>query len=349
VNRFDSEPSLTTLAGFQRATVDHVTARFHGTSDAVRRFLVADETGLGKSLVARGVVARTIAQLQDDETVGRIDVVYVCSNADIARQNVKRLDVIGNRHDIATRLTLLARGSRALNGEPVAGGKAVNLVSFTPGTLPGNTWATGTIDERALIHVLLSDALGLDDSDDRSSMLILQGAVQRLATVQIRVWWTRDEAARHGGVEPTIAREFISRCRSRGLLRQYKRHLATTRGRRTRLPDEVATAAPELISAFRTELARASVHALEPDLIILDEFQRFRELLDQDSGSEAADLAHALFEFPAAKVLLLSATPIKSFTLAEEALAGDDHERDLRKLLCFLAAGSDRDPQVVVR
>jgi hypothetical protein len=90
------------------------------------------------------------------------------------------------------------------------------------------------------------------------------------------------------------------------------------------------------------------VHALEPDMIVLDEFQRFRELLDRDTGSEAADLAHALFEFGEARVLLLSATPIKSFTLAEESLGGDDHERDLRRLLDFLTAGSDRDPDGVV-
>ena len=110
------------------------------------------------------------------------------------------------------------------------------------------------------------------------------------------------------------------------------------------LPGEVEARSGPLIAQFRTELARASVHALEPDLIILDEFQRFRELLDRSNGSEAAELAHALFEFGNAKVLLLSATPIKSFTLAEEAAEGDDHERDLRKVLDFLTGGSDLDP-----
>ncbi len=80
--------------GFQRTTVDHVTRRFYDPRPTPRRFLVADETGLGKSLVARGVIARTIEHLQDRADVDRIDVVYVCSNADIAEQNLKRLDVI---------------------------------------------------------------------------------------------------------------------------------------------------------------------------------------------------------------------------------------------------------------
>jgi hypothetical protein len=348
-DRFDAAPSLAGLAPFQRRTVDHVFRRFYEDAFPTRRFLVADETGLGKSLVGRGLVARTIERLQDDPSVPRIDILYVCSNADIARQNVRRLDVIGHQHAIASRLTLLARGMHSLDGEARAGGKAVNLVSFTPGTLPGRySWATGTLDERALIHVILSDHLDLDATDERASMLLFQGTVQQLRTVQNKVWWIRDEAARHGGIEPTIASEFVAQSQRRGLLREYRTHLAATRGKRTWLPHTVAEAAPNLIAAFRTELARASVHALEPDLIILDEFQRFRELLDRDNGSEAADLAHALFEFGDARVLLLSATPIKSFTFAEESLGGDDHERDLRKLLDFLTSGSDVDPDGVV-
>jgi hypothetical protein len=347
MTRFQSTSSLATLAGFQRATVDHVIRRMYLDRDRTRRFLVADETGLGKSLVARGVVARTIELLQDDPSVRRIDIVYVCSNSDIARQNVKRLDVIGQQHAIASRLTLLARGARHLDGEPVAAGKAVNLVSFTPGTLPGNSWETGTLDERALIHVMLSDHFDLDWPDRRSSMLLLQGTVAKLATVESKVAWTRDEAARNGGVEPSISREFIHGARQRGLLKEYRYYLDLTRGHRTRLPEYVAERASDLIGRFRTELARASVHALEPDLIVLDEFQRFRDLLDPASTSESADLARTLFEFGDARVLLLSATPIKAFTLAEDAAAGEDHERDLRKILDFLTAGSTIDPAVI--
>lgn len=218
MTRFDAAPSLATLAGFQRATVDHVVRRLYDRQSPTRRFLVADETGLGKSLVARGVVARTIERLQDDPSVRRIDIVYVCSNSDIARQNVKRLNVIGQQHAIASRLTLLASGARRLDGEPVAAGKAVNLVSFTPGTLPGNSWQTGTLSERALIHVILADHFDLDWPDRRSSMLLLKGSVAKLDTVEARVAWTRDEAARNGGVEPNIAREFASACRKSGLL-----------------------------------------------------------------------------------------------------------------------------------
>ena len=86
---------------------------------------------------------------------------------------------------------------------------------------------------------------------------------------------------------------------------------------------------------MRAALARASVETLEPDLVILDEFQRFRHLLDPETP--AGELAHHLFEFEAAKVLLLSATPYKPFTYAEEA--GEDHAADLFNTLRFLAKG----------
>src|ERR1700685_1852206 len=88
MTRPDTVSALAGLKDFQRATVDYVFDRFYGP-DPTQRFLVADEVGLGKTLVARGVIARTIDHLWKD--VPRIDIVYICSNVDIARQNVQRL------------------------------------------------------------------------------------------------------------------------------------------------------------------------------------------------------------------------------------------------------------------
>ena len=97
------------LTDFQRNTVEHVIDRFYGPNPT-DRFLVADETGLGKTIVARGVIARTIEELQHNDAVDRIDVVYVCSNQDLAHQNLRKLNVTGDEHHgIASRLTLLSR------------------------------------------------------------------------------------------------------------------------------------------------------------------------------------------------------------------------------------------------
>ena len=104
-DRFIAERFLGHLKDFQLRTVDHVFERLYA-SDGTGRFLVADEVGLGKTLVARGIVARSIEYLQDQQ--GRIDIIYICSNAAIARQNIARLNV-NEDGAIATcrRLTLL--------------------------------------------------------------------------------------------------------------------------------------------------------------------------------------------------------------------------------------------------
>ena len=46
------------LKDFQRRTVDYVFGRLYTDEDRVERFLIADEVGLGKTLVARGLIAR---------------------------------------------------------------------------------------------------------------------------------------------------------------------------------------------------------------------------------------------------------------------------------------------------
>jgi hypothetical protein len=80
----------------------------------------------------------------------------------------------------------------------------------------------------------------------------------------------------------------------------------------------------ELIGELRAALAKRCVHALEPDLVILDEFQRFRHLMSGESA--AGQLAHDLFGFADNKTLLLSATPYKMFTRGDDA--DDNHHRD---------------------
>src|SRR5699024_4970911 len=87
--RPDVAAILDGLKPFQRATVNHAFARLWADQDAVNRFLVADEVGLGKTMVAKGIAARAVDHLWDS---GRnISVLYICSNAQIARQNLHRL------------------------------------------------------------------------------------------------------------------------------------------------------------------------------------------------------------------------------------------------------------------
>src|SRR4051794_15763592 len=124
---YDFEHVYNGLKDFQLATVDQVFRRMYRDRPPAQRYLVADEVGLGKTLVARGLIARAIEHLSTREE--RIDVIYICSNADIAKDNIRRLNVFPDRtFQPATRLTLLPRDLPELDKH------GVNFISFTPGT-----------------------------------------------------------------------------------------------------------------------------------------------------------------------------------------------------------------------
>ena len=164
----DPGPVMAGLKDFQRRTVDYVFRRMYEDDPPARRFLVADEVGLGKTLVARGLIARAIRHLQIIGT-DRIDIVYICSNADIARQNINRLNVTEHQEfNLPTRITLLPLQLHALKSH------GINFVSFTPGT---------TFDliarrdhARAGADLLVRwYSVGLDEAAPRGSLNVLHG------------------------------------------------------------------------------------------------------------------------------------------------------------------------------
>lgn len=336
MTRFDAGSVLAGLKDFQRATVEHVTRRFFTDTEPTRRFLVADETGLGKSVVARGVIARTLEHLQDDTSVDRIDIVYICSNADIARQNMARLEVTGSRaRQMSTRLTMLARHSATLKATaPEALDKPVNLVAFTPGTSFERGWRTGQAEERALIYLLLEQQWTLSGWERRSAIRALQATTKTFSRFQDVVSYVGSSLK--DGPDPVIAAAF-----ARGLgatdLGDRVRRLFDDVGRKETLPHDLKDRATGMIGELRSCLAKASIESLEPDLVILDEFQRFRNLLSVEEGGESAELARELFDYGQSKVLLLSATPYKPFTLDQETVAsGESHHKDFLETLRFL-------------
>ena len=304
--------------------MEYVFDRMFLDNDPAYRFLVADEVGLGKTMVARGIIAKTIRHLQP--TVFRIDIVYVCSNAAIANQNLNRLNVYGNKQfALATRLTLLPARISGLRSN------RINFISFTPGTTFEFGNRGGSMEERRVLYHMLRDRFDLSGT----------GLLNLLQATAGKDSW-RNYAQQEVALDAELERSFVRELRSKhALVRELNAVDAIFHTFRQNVPWEESDRRFQVISGLRRLLATVCIRALEPDLIILDEFQRFKDLLQGES--EAALLAQALFEYSEVdgdgrerrpRVLLLSATPYKMYTLNHET--EDDHYADFLKTLRFL-------------
>lgn len=99
------------------------------------------------------------------------------------------------------------------------------------------------------------------------------------------------------------------------------------------------------ILSLRKMSALISIQRLEPDLVIMDEFQRFSTLLSTNCDDEQNMIAHEFFGNNQSKandqqplILLLSATPYKPYTTLEELNESncDAQYEDFSMLMDFL-------------
>lgn len=343
--RLDPDAVLAGLKPFQRATVEHAFRRLWTDEDSVSRFLVADEVGLGKTLIAKGVAARAIAHLRE-RTDRTITIVYICSNSQIAGQNLDRLRELtgGQAQQNADRITMLPQ---TMGSAPPGG---VDLIAFTPGTSLRLGDATGRVGERVLLHWMLSHSIDrLWLMQDRI-IEYFRDAVgfQRFSD---RLEWDWSRPALDDELVDEFTRSLSGEDGPFGgtLLSDLFDELDTWLG-----SDEVThdmwSRRRRMIGALRMAMARTAVTRLAPDLVILDEFQRFKDLFPgaRSSGDEhytdAQKLAQKIIMHPSAKSLVLSATPYKMFTLPDE-LDAEDHHQDFHDTIAFLA-GSERADRV---
>ena len=95
----------------------------------------------------------------------------------------------------------------------------------------------------------------------------------------------------------------------------------------------------KLIGKLRHIIVKVSVAELKPDIVILDEFQRFKELLELGEESEIDDVkvvANKFFENPNQKTILLSATPYKLYSTSKDLEDGEDHYKEFKQVIEFL-------------
>lgn len=317
----DVEASLRGLKDFQCRTVEYVFNRMYSDHNPARRFLVADEVGLGKTLVARGIVAKVVERLQN-KGKKRIDILYICSNASIAQQNLNRLNVTDQKtSSFATRLTLLPLQLQSLKAN------GINFISFTPGTTFDLRSRGGKVEERALIYRMLHGHFGI-----RSTPLLnlLQATVSRERWIR---WAKKYELQYDEPLAEAFRKSIESDLAFMGKLSAVCHDFRRVK----RIRGDLGPRRYEVIGELRRRLADVCIDALRPDLVILDEFQRFKDLLN--GTNEAAELAQQLFRHHEVRVLLLSATPYRMLSLDHEK--DDDHYTDFLDTLRFLFDGDE--------
>lgn len=308
---------------FQQRTIVRVLRAFDRRR-AVRRFLVADEVGLGKTVVARGVIEKMLARKQR-ENDGPLRVFYMCNSLAIAAQNrgnlLKALPEGLQAEDAecrVDRLTLVATQKLPIESP-------LHLYTLTPDTsMPDRRRRAkaGTARERALIHNILSfryPALTVREDGE---------------WLRQRAWSSWEDWKNFSGCQAsgTLVRDFLAQLRK-------EMGLATGQSLPLHLRKRIeADGEREVIKLLRVVLAKAGLERVQPDLVILDEFQRYRDILDRD---EASATARSMLNPAGPSVLLLSATPYRMYGGGNADLGdtGTSHHEDFYRLVEWLLGG----------
>jgi len=312
---------------FQQATVKAVMKSFR-KSRACRRFLIADEVGLGKTIVAREVIRHMMESLNRP-----LRVVYVCSNLAIRGQNQASLlkvlpeDERDDARCSVDRLSLITDVDEPIHSK-------LHLYSLTPDTsvpVRKNRRRDGRKEERALVHALVEKLWPkMLKRDEWGKKVFQQGA---------KTHWMGAVRRQRGAAEShSLQQAFLTSVRKEFDLQprqQLLPHLRTLDSNDREL---------RLIAHMRNALAASTIERIQPDLVIFDEFQRFRDLLNPKLSDAERRVVGRLrgddTDHPPA-LLMLSATPYQLFSRRWEEESGTSHRAQFFELIEFLY-GNDR-------
>ena len=333
------------LKDFQQATVERIDYLYRHNQ---RRVLVSDEVGLGKTLIARGTVAK-LAKLRREEGDNLFKVVYICSNAAIADQNLRKLRVT---HEAKTESASSSRLSmQHLNifkqeNDAELLDRYIQLIPLTPDTSFRMTAGAGTVWERALMFVHLRRLPEL-----RGYLYELEVAMRNDATSSWDSWckdWYEKEAVDCNAKSNGRYFDYMQYQLHRELSAIWREDMTFMDGiielcRAIRRNKGERVGENAIIGQLRVIFAKISLEKLEPDLVIMDEFQRFKYLLNSDPESETGMLANKFFHARDVRMLLLSATPYKMYSTPEEIdeTRLDEHYTEFLSVMNFL----NEDPE----
>lgn len=329
---------------FQQETIKAVLNAFSAPASP-RRFLVADEVGLGKTIVAQGVIHGLMQKKR-----GPLSVFYVCSNLSIASQNREKLLEVLEIEDerkqarcLIDRLTLIP----AMSPTSFPQHRKLHLYTLTPETsmpIRKGKRRDGRKEERALIHHLVKAIWPSFFQAKSVPEDYFRGSVTRDN-------WQNYLHGQRAKVEGNTSLQQAFR-------KAIQAEFNLTHGRQL-IAAFKQQGKNKLIGAMRNALAAIALDVVKPDLIIFDEFQRFNDLIKSNIDQLPDYLTEAeqrimraqrriiakLYGIDRQKppaLLLLSATPYRLYTQRVEETHSSPHHQEFFDLVAFLY----RDPHI---
>lgn len=318
---------------FQRATADRILHIYKNLGH--RRVLLADEVGLGKTFVAKQVI-NLVREWHKQKKDDFFKVVYICSNANIADQNIEKLGVENRMSISESRLSMqhlyIKLAEKLIAEQHEKEEMPESIIPLTPSTSFRFYSAQGTANERALMYDILCGLTQFKEYKEVISDFLSCNVKNWQELIHIysnRIELCGDDYLRemHGKLQMSLSDTIINQ------LIGYAKYGYDNRQQ------------ADMINKLRRIFAEISIDMLDPDLVIMDEFQRFNSLLEQ-GDDEQSMLTNKFFddERSNTKILLLSATPYKPYSPLEElnTNGNDEHYQDFMKVMDFLYATKDK-------
>ena len=139
------------LSDVQQATVNYLYHRMY--EEGQGRMLVADEVGLGKTWIAKGLVAKAFNRWQESGCHGKksFNVFYICSNQQLAAQNLKKVNFTKDKRCIVSQVNRISLLAYKPNNEDVK----FCIYSLTPDTSFNEASTLGIKEERLMLYAIL--------------------------------------------------------------------------------------------------------------------------------------------------------------------------------------------------
>lgn len=352
------QKTLEGLKDFQAKTVDYVYEQLYAPDKNRNKMLIADEVGLGKTIVAKGILARIFEAKLDkglsNKKMEPLNVVYICSNMALASQNIKKLNFLNDESYVNKAINRLIYLAYKPNGDS----KPFQIYAITPSVSFEQKSNLGEINERAILFCLLANYAPFENRCNGLKWL-LKGKVRDIATWENKIseFWNNRHAYIREDLFKKFRKELFEYTVTQELMPRLSGHIG--KHKTISLWDALLKVCEQLnetnyyLFHFQSEIIRTLRHILsklclaylDADIFILDEFQRYSNLikLNDVPESPAVEIARAVFSLPNSKVLMLSATPFKPYTNDFDESNGEVHYPEFLAVLKFLMQDKSDD------